>query len=357
MPQMIDKQWFEAIKQGDIAAASGLLKQGAVVNARDGLRGPTGLMLAVMNRRIEMIQWLLDRGAVLGPETGGGWSAMTYALILSRTWDDYCTISDFDPRPLQMLLARGGRFGLLEAVFLNDVPLARMRLNQGAEVNTGRGSYHGPLLKIAAELGHLEIVKLLLDRGADLEATDDLEQRPLMSAARYGRIEVVAHLLDRGAEINAVDWSDQSALSRAAEHDHDELYTLLRSRGAERTVLDAIARNDVEVLQEKLRDVSDVDDLTGDFGRAAMQAARRGNPAIVRLLLDRGAVHLLEWLDQHTLLAEAARHGNVEVVQLLIERGADLHAIGKDGLTPLAWAIAGGQNAIVEILKRAGAER
>jgi ankyrin repeat protein len=357
MARLVDQKWFEAIKQGDIAIATALLKEGAVVNAQDGLKGPTGLMLAIMNLRIEMMQWLLDHGAVLGPETGSGWSAMTYALVLSRTWDNYYRVPEPDPRPLQMLLARGGRFGLREAVLLNDVPLARSRLNQGADVNTGRDLYEGPLLMIAAELGHLEMVKVLVDRGADLEATDDLGQRPLMCAARRGRIEVVAHLLDRGAEINAVDWWDQSALSRAAEHGHDDLYILLRSRGAERTILDAIARNDVEALQEKLRDESDVDILIGDFGRPAMQAARRGNPAIVRLLLDRGAVHLLEWHDDHTLLVEAARHGHVEVVQLLIERGADLHAVGKDGLTALACAIAEGQETVVDLLRRAGAER
>jgi ankyrin repeat protein len=357
MTQPLNERWFEAIKRNDLVVAAELLAEGVEVDAGEGLTRTTALMMAVTDRRIEMIQWLLDHGAGLAPENSLGLSAMTYALILSRTWDDLYRVANPDPRPLQMLLARGGRFGLREAVLLNDVPLARSRLNQGADVNAGRDLYEGPLLKIAAEFGHLEIVKLLVDRGADLEAIDDLGQRPLMCAARHGRSEVVAHLLDRGAEINAVDWFDQSALSRAAEHDHDQLYTLLRSRGAERTVLDAIARNDVEVLQEKLRDRSDVDDLIGDFGRVAMLAARRGNPAIVRLLLDRGAVHLLERHDDHTLLAEAARHGHVEVVQLLIERGADLHAVGKDGLTPLDWAIAGGQDTIVEILKRTGAER
>ena len=135
---------------------------------------------------------------------------MTYALIHSRTWDDYYGISQPDTRPLQMLLAAGGRFGLREAVLVNDVQLARVRLNQGADPNTGRDLYEGPLLKIAAELGYLEIVKLLLDRGADLEATDDLGQRALMREAHYGRLEIVSCLLDQGAEINAVDWTGQS---------------------------------------------------------------------------------------------------------------------------------------------------
>ncbi len=352
----LNRKWFQATEQGDVAGASELLKQGAVVNARDSI-GTTGLMLAVRNGRLEMIQWLLDHGAVLGPENSLGHSAMTVALIGSRTWDDYYRISEPDPRPLQMLQAAGGQFCLREAVLLNDVQLARSRLNQGADPNTGRDLYEGPLIKIAAELGYLDIVKLLLDRGADIEATDDLGGRALMFAAHYGRIEVVSCLLDRGAEINAEDWAGQSALSHAVMEGRDAVYALLRARGAERTILDAIVKNDVEALEEKLRDVTNVEELTEGYVRFAMLAAAKGNTSIVRLLLDRGAVHLCEWSDDHTLLAEAARHGHAEVVQLLIDRGADLHAIGKDALTPLAWAIREGHDMVVSVLRQAGAER
>jgi ankyrin repeat protein len=69
-----------------------------------------------------------------------------------------------------------------------------------------------------------------------------------------------------------------------------------------------------------------------------MEAVGLGNPEIVRLLLDRGASHFLDWRDHHSLLAEASKQGHVEVARLLIEDGAALHAIGWDELTPLAWA-------------------
>jgi uncharacterized protein len=228
-------------------------------------------------------------------------------------------------------------------------------------VDSGEGTYHGPLLKIAAELGYLEIVDLLLDRGADIEATDDLGQRALLSVARFGRTEVVRRLLDRGADINAVDWSGQSALSNSAVEGHSDAFDLLLSRGARRGIVDALALNDIALLEalldERLRDDSDVDWLSDGRVRLAMLAAGRGNVAIVRLLLDRGAAQFQAWCDDHTLLAEAARRGHVAVAQLLIDRGADLHAVGRDGLTPFAWAIREGREEVTNMFKLAGATR
>ena len=318
-------------------------------------------MMAVRGCQTEMIRLLLDRGADPGLENCLGCTAMTYGVISSRSWGDYWHVPRPDPRPLELLLAAGGRYRLREAVLLNDVELARARLDEGADVDTGEGTYHGPLLKIAAELGYLEIVDLLLDRGADIEATDDLGQRALLSAARFGRTEVVRRLLDRGANINAVDWSGQSALSNSAVEGHSVAFDLLLSRGAPRGIVDALALNDIALLEELLNKESgrdaDVDRLSDGRVRLAMLAAGRGNVAIVRLLLDRGAAHLEEWCDDHTLLAEAARRGHVEVAQLLIDRGADLHAVGTDGLTPFAWAIREGREAVASMLKLAGATR
>jgi uncharacterized protein len=194
-----------------------------------------------------------------------------------------------------------------------------------------------------------------------IEATDDLGQRALLSAARFGRTEVVRCLLDRGADINAVDWSGQSALSNSAVERHTDAFDLLLSRGARRGIVDALALNDAALLEDllnkELRCDSDVDWLSDGRVRLAMLAAGRGNEAIVRLLLDRGAAHFQEWCDDQTLLAEAARHGHIAVARLLIDRGADLHAVGRDGLTPLAWATREGREEVAYMLKLAGATR
>jgi ankyrin repeat protein len=349
-----NKDWFKAVEQGNIAVVTEMLRCGADVNVGTGTK--PALTIATAKRNIDLMKILLDHGACTSSENCIGHSAMTAAVVLSRTWDGLFPVTEPDPRPLQILLAAGGRFGILEAVLLNDVDLARHRLDEGADPDTGEHRYYGTILMNAAELGYREMVNLLVDRGANMEATDDLGQTALIVAAGAGRLEIVTMLIDRGANINAVDWCGGSALARAAIKNRLDVVASLVSRGAKRDIFDAVALSDEALVEAKLREGSDPNKDSLEFGRAAMLAVHRGNVAIVRLLLNHGAVDC-EDLDDHSLLAEAARHGHVDVVRLLIERGADLHAIGTDGRTPLAWAIEMGQTAAVDCLRQAGASR
>lgn len=358
-PDPTFEEWLKAAERGDSALVLDHLHRGMNVNAGRHRTNTTALMMAVRGCQIEMIQLLVDHGADLDPENSYGFTALTYAVIASRPGGDHWSKPIPDPRPLELLLSMGGRHRLLEAVLLNDVGLARARLDEGADVNTGEWTYYGPVLKFAAELGYLGIMDLLLSRGADIEATDDVGQRPLLSAAYRGQTEAARLLLDRGAEINAVDWTGGSALANAAIQDHEGTFDLLLARGAHRGIVDALARNEMPLfealLDEKLRTGAEVDSRSDGPFRLAVLAARRGNLAALQLLLDRGAAQLHPW-DRRSLLAEAAKHGHGAVVQWLIGRGADLHAVGRDGLTPLAWAIKNGQNETASLLKLAGAD-
>jgi ankyrin repeat protein len=347
------EKWLQAAERGDLAAVIDFLDSGIDINAGDAIN-TTALMRAVRGGHLGVIRVLLDRGASLSPQNTLGRTALTVALIRSRRWEGYYNPPAPDPKPLEMLLAAGARYGLREAVMLNDVALARARLDEGADPDTGEGTYEGPLLKIAAELGHLDIVNLLLDRGAHIEATDDLGRRPLLSAARYGRTAVVRQLLDRGADLNGGDWSDQTALSEAATEGHQDIIDLLLSRGAERGLLDAVALDDEDLVRELLRGGADPNHLYYGNGRLVMYAVGRGNLVIVRALIAHDASHHHAHFDNHPLLAEAARRGRVEVVKLLIACGADPHEVGKDGKTALAWAAEQGHHEVVRFLEQAG---
>src|SRR5262245_77978 len=308
--------WLEAAERGDLALIVELLQSGIDVNAGNSIN-TTALMRAVSGGQVEVVRALLEHGADLCRENTLCHTALTCAVICSRSWEDYWPILHPDPRPLELLLAAGGQYRLYEAVLLNDLDLARTRLDEGAGVDTGEWSYNGPLLKIAADLGYLAMVDLLLDHGANAEATDDLGQTALVSAVRFGRTEIVRCLLDRGADINAVEWSGRSAIAIAASAGHRDIVSLLLDRGAERGLLDAVALNDASLVEELLRDGAKPIGVHRMM-LAAMDAVDRGNVSIIRLIMDHGAAPRDERSEDVPLLIEAAMHGHVEVVRLLI---------------------------------------
>ena len=80
----------------------------------------------------------------------------------------------------------------------------------------------------AAANGHLEVVRLLLEAGADKNAADARGDNALITAALYGQLEVVRLLLEAGADKNAAMANGTTALMLAAENGHLEVVRLLR---------------------------------------------------------------------------------------------------------------------------------
>jgi ankyrin repeat protein len=110
---------------------------------------------------------------------------------------------------------RGARAIHLAATF-GELEMLTLLLDDGAEIEAQDNTGQTPLL-IAAATNNLEAVNVLLDRGADLEARESGKgQTPLMRASRLGYLEIAIALVENGAEINAVDNAGRSPLKLAA---------------------------------------------------------------------------------------------------------------------------------------------
>ena len=296
-----------------------------------------------------MIRALLDHGADANARARNDWTPVTVAVAPYRSRFP----AGPDPRVLELLKAAGGRLGLREAVVLGDVELARRLCDDDPALDVSGNArfwFSETYLMLATRLRHREMVRFLLDRGADVERTDDLGATPLMRAAAAGDPEVFRLILGRGADIDHDDWSDQTPLSVAATHGHAGIVEELLALGAARGLLDAVALDDVGLVAELLHAGGDPNHVYHGYGRLAGYAASRGNPDIVHLLLIHGAAHHDGRFDARPLVAEAARRGHLDAVRLLLEHGADPDQVGKDGLTPSAWAVKGGHPSIAAFL-------
>ncbi|HVS20342.1 MAG TPA: ankyrin repeat domain-containing protein [Pyrinomonadaceae bacterium] len=115
-----------------------------------------------------------------------------------------------------------------EAVMDGDFGRVRMLRFAGANINT-RGNCCAPLYLAAGE-GRLDVVRYLLDNGANVSAREKLGGTALNEAAYYGHLEVVKELLFRGAEVNAIG-DDGTALDIATTRKFAEIAELLRHHG------------------------------------------------------------------------------------------------------------------------------
>lgn len=106
--------------------------------------------------------------------------------------------------------------------------VVRALLEQGAEVNATGGRLGATAFHAAALRGHVKVMDILFQKGADLNKVDFIKKTPLNSAALVDNIEVVKYLLEHGADPGIRDDWQMTAYEWASALDHDETMRLLQ---------------------------------------------------------------------------------------------------------------------------------
>jgi RNA polymerase sigma factor (sigma-70 family) len=364
---------------------------------------------AVMTRQIPLIDELLARGADIDARRADGARPIQLANgdYHYRGWRDVPEAGVPTPDDVyRHLAARGAYVDIGMAAFTGDLERVRALLDQDPSLANRVDDYNsyyagcGAPLKNAAAGGHIEIVSLLLERGADPNLPEEgiaPHGHALYSAVYNGHHDIARLLLEHGAYPNPEVESSADAVWIAIRRSDIRMLELLVSYGAvweipldldgqlthERIVATGL-RCAVRVLAY-YGDTATAGPLFGanpalaDNPDALAGAASQGREAFVRLLLGhqpelaaRVTVarprEMAELLFQHgmdpnrpnwlriTPLHDFAQHGQVEHAALFLEHGADLHARDEESRsTPLAWAARAGQTRMVEFLLRRGA--
>src|SRR3990167_5297602 len=129
---------------------------------------------------------------------------------------------------------------LLAAVRANDVTTLHQLLSEGVNIKADSRCFLA--IKEAAGAGFIEIVNILLDAGADIEARNSYGFTPLLSAVEHNHIDTVNLLLARGADVNAYSRKGDATLILAQT---PEMVTTLLTAGA---LVDAITLNGAPAL-------------------------------------------------------------------------------------------------------------
>ncbi|KAK6954701.1 hypothetical protein Daesc_004669 [Daldinia eschscholtzii] len=224
------------------------------------------------------------------------------------------------------------------------------------------GVEYGNALTAASYDGTMNIIQMLLDAGANVNAP---EGWALQTAATEGHYDVVVELIKRGADVNAFTDSEffepGTAIQGACEAGRADIVTLLLEHNADPNlgggrdappIIAAALRSEEEILDRLIKAKAHLD-VRGSGGCPSTPlclAATYLPLSSLQLLLDAGADINLPDEEGNTALIAAASRGDEEVVSFLINSGADIMHSNEDGDNALQRALGNDNEECMRVL-------
>ena len=227
----------------------------------------------------------------------------------------------------------------------NDLAKVRLLLDKGADVNARSKPGFAPLFIAAAHDGNVDVIRLMLDRGANPKAPGPAGvTAALIRSAAANDTASARLLLEHGAVAKAKGLFGLTALHGAAQNGNGELVKLLLAQGA-----------DVNAQAEPVFGTV----KNGDIGIGSLTplivAVSARSPETVRLLLGAGADINARDVRGMTpiMLAVATDHPNEQIVRMVLAKAPAMDARSKAGETALDWAIKFQNPAILPLIRNA----
>jgi len=364
----------EGVTPLQLAAANGsarmlgrLIRSGAEPNAPLTPAGDTALMLAARTGKTDAIRLVLEaRADVNAKESWGGTTALMWAAAGGHAEAARLLIAagaDVNARSHYVAAANGRGFE-------GRTPSARRTEEKVEEFASG---WLTPLM-FAAREGSLELARILVGAGADVDAVAGDGKTALALAIFNGNYASASFLVDHKADVNKADAQRFTPLFWAVDRRNMETapnfpwMVTADPMPLIRQLLDAGANPNALVNNTprgRMREGSP----RIVFATALMRAAFAADLELVKLLLERGADPAVVSRDGETMVSAAAGlafiHGyhrgrspeeRLQVVKLFVELGSDVNQADDYGITPLMAAANGGDTTLIQYLVDAGAD-
>jgi len=321
------ERFLKAVSDNNVNVAELFIKAGIDVNAKTEQEADTALLLAIRNKNEKLAKMVLDAGANPNSQNKAG----EYPLHAASD-AGLCTVVK------QLIAAKadvtgGGARSLAAAASSGFIECARALVEAGAPLNNDDAAIAAGL---AAGRGHVDMVKLFVEKGMDVRRSDARGRRLIdtlfFDAVYSGKIEMMQFLLSNGGDKNCRNGGNDTPLMRAIQKNRDEAVQFLIKTGAD---LNAANRRGETAL---------------------MLAAEKNRIATIQLLMNAKADPSVADQLGNTPIMEAARSRRVEAVQLLVKPGTGINAVNNKGETALMLAVSGKNIEVMNALLKAGAD-
>jgi ankyrin repeat protein len=115
---------------------------------------------------------------------------------------------------------------VVRSIAIEDIDGFKKALNRVEDINT-KNDYSWTFLFTAVQRGNLEIVKILVENGANVNITDYNRNTPAILAAKYGFLDILKYLVEKGADINMMDYDGITPLKAAEKYGRSEVVEYL----------------------------------------------------------------------------------------------------------------------------------
>lgn len=322
--------------------------------------GRTLLDYAIRYKHTGTIALLTERGARIYRAEGTG-TGLTKAV---RSNDAGAVLKRLQAGDNPYIKDRYDANALQAAVWTDSVDAVRVLLEAGVDPNIPFGAP----LRAAAKKGNLTLVNLLLEHGALPDARRKRLYKTALHQAVCGSMPIVQALVEKGADVNATEsLKERTPLWRVTNCKNTEVIAYLESKGARYSVDDAwyrmatpfekaAADGDIQTMKQLISEGQDVN-ARDAFGDTALHSAAAGGKVkAMKWLVQQGALPMFRGGLIRTPLFWAAFHGHLDACQYLMKQGCRVKDKDLYGDIPLHQAARGNQPDVVELFLKKGAD-